>query len=127
MGRNVFSAKGEATSPESGVGFLNGSNPTNYSMAAYKFHLSDPIVRSSEPSRPSVSFERCCFRHHCTFRLFCQVWGNSFELTASNFDGPAGKDPATGALEGCVGAPETKALAASRNVTMWTYAWTYEW
>ena len=47
MGRNVFSAKGEATSPESGVGFLNGSNPTNYSMSAYKFHLSDPIVRSS--------------------------------------------------------------------------------
>ena len=33
----------------------------------------------------------------------------------------------SGALEGCVGAPETKPLAASRNVTMWTYAWTYEW
>jgi len=58
--------------------------------------------------------------------FFCQVWWNSFELTASNFDG-GGKDPATGALEGCVGAPETKPLAASRNVTMWTYAWTYEW
>ena len=71
VARNVFSAKGEATSPESGVGFLNGHNPTNYSMSAYKFHLSDPIVRS-EPSRPSgsLSFARCCFCHHCTSRLF---------------------------------------------------------
>ena len=71
VARNVFSAKGEATSPESGVGYLNGSNPTNYSMSAYKFHLSDPIVRS-EPSRPSgsVSFARCCFCRHCTSRFF---------------------------------------------------------
>jgi hypothetical protein len=66
-------------------------------MSAYKFHLSDPIV-----------------------------WWDSFELTASNFDG-GGEDPVLGPM-GCRGAAQgTRPLAASRPVTMWTYSFTYEW
>jgi hypothetical protein len=41
---NVFTSAGAASAPESGVGYLHGTNPTNYSMSAYKFHISDPIV-----------------------------------------------------------------------------------
>lgn len=92
---NKFTSKGEVSSPQSGVGYLNGTNPTNYSMSAYKFHLSDPIV-----------------------------WWKSFELTASNYDAP-GRDPATGSLEGC-SAP-LPPYPLGKPVTMWTYAWTYEW
>ena len=62
-----------------------------------KFHISDPIV-----------------------------WWESFNLTASNYDG-GGEDPALGGM-GCRGAAEgTKPLRQSRPVTMRTYTWTYEW
>ena len=54
-----FNATGEAWGPESGVSYLNGTNPGPYSMAAYKFHVSDPVV-----------------------------WWNKISLTASNFDEP---------------------------------------
>ena len=46
---NLFTSAGAVSSPESGVGYLQGTNPSNYSMSAYKFHLSDPIV----PTCPS--------------------------------------------------------------------------
>ena len=56
-----------------------------------------------------------------------QVWWNSFTLTASNFDGGGGNPEEAGSV-GCRGAAEgMKPQGASRPVTMWTYAWTYEW
>ena len=94
---NLFTRAGSVSSPESGVGYLNGTNPYNYSMSAYKFHLSDPIV-----------------------------WWNSFSLTASNYD-HGGGDPATGALGCFGRAHGAAPLPQSRPVRMWTYAWTYEW
>jgi hypothetical protein len=94
---NIFTRAGAVSSPESGVGYLNGTNPTNYSMSAYKFHLSDPIV-----------------------------WWHNFSLTASNFD-QGGGDPATGAMGCRGRAQGAQPLAQSRPVRMWTYAWTYEW
>ena len=54
-----FNATGEAWGPESGVSYLNGTNPVPYSMAAYKFHVSGPVV-----------------------------WWDKISLTASNFDEP---------------------------------------
>ncbi len=94
---NIFTRAGSVSSPESGVGYLSGTNPYNYSMSAYKFHLSDPIV-----------------------------WWNSFNLTASNYD-HGGGDPSTGALGCFGRAQGAKPTPASRPVRMWTYAWTYEW
>jgi len=91
---NQFDASGEVTGAESGVSYLNGSNPSPFAMSAYKFHISDPVV-----------------------------WWESFELTASNYDG-AGEDPAHGSM-GCT-VPST-APPLLKDVTMWTYAWTYEW
>ena len=95
--RNIFTSAGAVSSPESGVGFLSGANPTNYSMSAYKFHISDPIV-----------------------------WWKSFNLTASNYDG-GGEDPALGGMGCRGAAEGTKPLRQSRPVAMWTYTWTYEW
>lgn len=83
---NLFTSASAVSAPESGVGYLNGTNPKDYSMSAYKFHLSDPIV-----------------------------WWDSFTLTASNYDG-GGEDPALGGAMGCRGAAEgTKPLGASSN------------
>jgi hypothetical protein len=94
---NLFTAAGAVSAPESGVGYLNGTNPNNYSMSAYKFHRSDPIV-----------------------------WWDSFVLTASNYDG-GGEDPSVGGMGCRGAAQGTKPLAASKPVRMWTYAFTYEW
>jgi hypothetical protein len=95
----TFNASDETASPESGVSYVWGNNSVeygfNYSMAAYKFHKSDPIV-----------------------------WWDSFELTASNYDG-GGQDPGAGGLEGCQipAHPPPKV----KPVRFHTYAWTYEW
>lgn len=98
----VFNRSDETACPESGVSYVSGFNSLtkgfHYSMAAYKFHLSDPIV-----------------------------WWRNFMLTASNYDG-SGEDPANGDNNpvGCV-VPTHAIPGKSSNVTMHTYAWTYEW
>eukprot|EP00038_Savillea_parva_P014124 m.214349 g.214349 ORF g.214349 m.214349 type:complete len:419 (-) comp27122_c0_seq1:207-1463(-) len=100
----VFNASDETASPESGVSYVKGHNSAtlgfNYSMAAYKFHVSDPIV-----------------------------WWKSFKLTASNYDG-GGQNPDHDGYLGCVvpasGIPG-KSTNVTMWTYAWTYAWTYEW
>ena len=91
---NVFNRTGEVNSAEAGVSYLNGTNPGPYSMAAFKFHLSDPVV-----------------------------WWESFTLTASNYD-QSGGNPATGALGCSIPAaapPFTRPVEMWTYA--WTYEW----
>ena len=95
----VFNASDEVNSPESGVSYVKGHNSNvlgfNYSMAAFKFHLSDPIV-----------------------------WWRSFRLTASNYD-TGGRDPATSKLGCVVPASGVPGHSAPVIMTTyaWVYEW----
>eukprot|EP00912_Choanoflagellata_sp_UC4_P002066 UC4_evm8s1315 len=96
----IFNASDETASPESGVSYIKGHNSEtlgfHYSMAAYKFHISDPIV-----------------------------WWKNFTLTISNFDGP-GENPAIPEALGCVVPLHPvpgKSSNATMSTYVWTYEW----
>lgn len=96
----VFNASDETASPESGVSYVKGHNSEtlgfNYSMAAYKFHLSDPIV-----------------------------WWRNFTLTINNYDGP-GNNPENEYSLGCVVPAHPiagKSSNVSMSTYVWTYEW----
>lgn len=121
-----FNSSDETASPESGVSFVKGHNSAtcvsflsvskssaspasppysppcshrlgfNYSMAAYKFHISDPIV-----------------------------WHNSFLLTASNYDG-GGQSPDAAGYLGCVVPAHgiaNKSTNVTMQTYTFTYEW----
>lgn len=76
------------------MSYLNGTNPGPYSMSAYKFHLSDPVV-----------------------------WWETFELTASNYD-TGGEDPSVGGMGCIVPPnPTPLSRPVSMWTYAWTYEW----